>query len=449
MADFVNIPEGARTESLHRVACSIFNKIKKDDGMRILAGVNQTYSPPLDGKEFNYQISRAYEFVESQKATKKEIQLTQTTLIGEGTDLRFVNIQPIHISDISSDQSVIDWAWEGYLAKSELTLCSALPKVGKSTLIAHFLKCLQNGESLAGQPIKKSKVLVISEESKGIWARKRDDLELEGDIWIIPQPFTEKPSYRQWIDLIEFTAEFCKKNAIDLVIIDTITSFWHVRDEGNAPEVQAALLPLNLLTNAGIGVLIVHHHRKAGGEEGIASRGSTAFGSAVSIVLEITRKERDNPNNSQRVLKTFSRFEESPPEIVIELVGDKYETLGTSAEVSRQARLDKVLSIIPVAPKGITTQDVLDAWEVEELGKKPSRSSIVRYLNDLKDSEKIIIVDEILTKRAKTPLYGKIATKNETQITPPSLRVTSRSEDSPNAEPLTFEQTEAEVAKWR
>ena len=64
MADFVNIPEGARTDSLYRIACSIFNKFPKDEAIRVLAGVNQTYKPPLNNSEFNYQISKACEFVE-------------------------------------------------------------------------------------------------------------------------------------------------------------------------------------------------------------------------------------------------------------------------------------------------------------------------------------------------------------------------------------------------
>jgi len=369
----------------------------------------------IAGKELRKEAGNAYE--------------TLPIPIEDGRGLTSVNYDPIPLSEISSVHSRVEWVWEGYCAKGELTLCSALPKVGKSTIIAYLLKCLQTGESFAGQEVQKSKTLIISEESKALWARKRDDLELEGEIWIIPQPYTEKPSYRQWIDLLESSTKFCKENEIDLVVIDTITSFWHVKDEGNAPEVQAALLPLNHLTKAGIAVLIVHHHRKSGGDEGVASRGSTAFGSAVSILLEVSRKERDNPHNSQRVLKTYSRFEESPLEIVIELQDDKYITLGTSLEVSRQARLDKVLSILPVEPKGITAQEILDLWEVEELGKKPSRSSINRYLADLLDNAQIKIVGEKEIKRTKAPLYGKVKQiNNATQTTPLSLKDEERSE---------------------
>lgn len=423
--DYVNVSEGSRNDSLYRAACSILSNYDTETAFQLVNEFNRTYSPPLKDFELQQLFGSAKTFIESQK--------TQVNPMAHGSDLRFVNLEPIPLSDLSTEQLRIDWLWEGYIAKGELTLCSALPKVGKSTLIAHLLKSFQTEQPLAGQLVIKSRVLVISEESKSIWARKREDMELEGDVWVIPQPFKEKPSYELWKKLVQDSARFCKDNSIDLVVIDTITSFWHVRDEGNAPEVQAALLPLINFTDTGAAVLIIHHHRKSGGDEGVASRGSTAFGSAVSIILEISRKEKENPNNSQRVLKTFSRFEESPSEIVIELVGDKYKTLGTPSQVSRQARLDRLLTILPEVPKGMTSKDLLDNWDIEELGKKPSKSSVIRYLNDLREGGQIKIVDEIIVKRSKTPLYGKIPSKqarnNETQITPLSYKDETRSDN--------------------
>lgn len=412
-----NVEIGGRDEAIFNMACLlVYTNKPTEQILFLLQQLNKTFPQPLSERQVIEKLQSALKYKNQENAEHP---------LGDGSDLRFVNLVPIPLQDISSEHLQINWLWEGYIAKGELTLCSALPKVGKSTLVAHLLKCFQTTDSLAGQPVTKSKVLVISEESKSLWARKREDMELEGDIWVIPQPFKEKPSYKLWVQLIKNSAKFCQENSIDLVVIDTITSFWNVKDEGNAPEVQEALLPLINFTDTGAAVLIVHHHRKSGGDEGVASRGSTAFGSAVSIILEVTRKEKENPNNNQRVLKTYSRFEESPAKIVIELVGDKYETLGTSAEVSKQARLDRILTILPDVPKGMTSQDVLENWDIEELGKKPSRSSIVRYLSELKENGKIKVVCEIIIKRSKTPVYGKVASsqpqKNETQFTPISL----------------------------
>ncbi|HBY09785.1 MAG TPA: phage/plasmid primase, P4 family [Patescibacteria group bacterium] len=65
MADFVDIEEGARNDSLYKLACSVFNKLDKDTGTRVLVGVNLTYKPPLGESEFNHQVSQAWEFIQS------------------------------------------------------------------------------------------------------------------------------------------------------------------------------------------------------------------------------------------------------------------------------------------------------------------------------------------------------------------------------------------------
>jgi len=67
MSDFINIPEGNRSDALHKVACSVFSKNDKETGLQILLGINQTYNPPLTKPEFEYQVARAYEFIENNK----------------------------------------------------------------------------------------------------------------------------------------------------------------------------------------------------------------------------------------------------------------------------------------------------------------------------------------------------------------------------------------------
>lgn len=63
LSDFLSITEGGRTDSLYKIACSLFAKHKKDEALQILLGVNQTYLPPLNEKEFKYQVERAKQFV--------------------------------------------------------------------------------------------------------------------------------------------------------------------------------------------------------------------------------------------------------------------------------------------------------------------------------------------------------------------------------------------------
>ena len=51
---------------------------------------------------------------------------------------------------------------------------------------------------------------------------------------------------------------------------------------------------------------------------GESGRGSSAFGGAVDLVLNLRRPD-GNTRGTLRVLKALSRFDETPPELVVEL----------------------------------------------------------------------------------------------------------------------------------
>lgn len=306
--------------------------------------------------------------------------LENPTLLGDGT---FLSFNPRLISSLSPESYPIEWLWEGFLAKGHLTLFSALWKSGKSTLVAQLLKAIQKGEKFAGQATKPTKVFILSEESEGLWARRKDELDLNSPTsWVLCRPIKQRLSYSQWIELLRKSADFCKENEIDLFIIDTIAGFWNTRDENSASEVGSALLPIKELTTNNIAVLLVHHFRKSGGDEGVASRGSGALGSEADIIIEFTRLEGQNPNDRQRKLRGLSRFEETPVEIVIELVDGEYVLRGTLADVSKEAKLKSVLLILNGEDE-LTSKEVWENWDTEVFGSRPSQRSIRNYISDL------------------------------------------------------------------
>ena len=86
---------------------------------------------------------------------------------------------PLPFSQLGEGDAV-KWVWFGYLAGEHVTLLSALWKSGKSTLAACLMRECEAGGNLAGV-VETARVLVISEESVGLWLRRRDDLSL-GDL---------------------------------------------------------------------------------------------------------------------------------------------------------------------------------------------------------------------------------------------------------------------------
>lgn len=317
----------------------------------------------------------------------------------------FLSSVPKLIAELTEDQSKVDWIWEGYLAKGHLTFFSALWKVGKSTLISYLLKAIQEKKEFAGLPVVLTKVLILSEESETIWARRREDLGLTGDIYLHCRPTKIKLDSKQWLTLLENELKFCTDKGIGIFIIDTISTFWPVRDEGNNPEIDGALLPLNVFFEKGICVMIVHHFRKSGGDQGTATRGGGSIGSRADILVEYTRLDAQNPNDPQRILRSYSRFEETPPELVIELVNGEFIPRGTRSEVSKEAKIQIVLRILQ-DQSDLTIKEIFDAWDPETLGSRPVVRTIRNYIDSALSDSRVRQTGKKPVGKTEAPSYS-------------------------------------------
>lgn len=407
---FQGVSEGKRNESAASVIGKILHGLKEDDwqtiGWQMIKGWNDKNSPPMEEKE----LFAVFKSIASREVTKK----TQESPI---YDASFLSSVPKLITELTEDQSKVDWIWEGYLAKGHLTFFSALWKVGKSTLISYLLKAIQEKKEFAGLPVVPTKVLILSEESETIWARRREDLDLTGDIYLYCRPTKIKLDNRQWLTLLESNAKFCTDKGIGLFVIDTISTFWPVRDEGNNPEIDGALLPLNVFFEKGICVMIVHHFRKSGGDQGTATRGGGSIGSRADILVEYNRLDSQNPNDTQRILRSYSRFEETPPELVVDLVNGEFIPRGTRSEVSKEAKMQNVLRILE-DQSDLTIKEITDAWDIETSGSKPVTRTIRNYIDDLLKDGRVNQTGKKLVGRTEAPSYSLTETTQEKKDTP-------------------------------
>jgi hypothetical protein len=227
-------------------------------------------------------------------------------------------------SELTAPPQANDWMWEGYLPRAGITLLSALWKAGKTTLLAHLLKALGTSGTFLGKPIKASKVLYVSEEGEMHWVRRRDSLGIGDNSGFYLQPFASKPHIADWISFLGGLRDDIITHGFDLVVFDTLAKLWPVVEENDAGSVDASLMPLWELTKAGAGVLLIHHLRKSGGAEYTASRGSGALSAFPDILVELTRFDVGDTKSKKRVLKAKGRYEETPDELVIELVDGAY-----------------------------------------------------------------------------------------------------------------------------
>lgn len=317
-------------------------------------------------------------------ATPKSLDTTLPVGLGSSLSSTQHNFDPVLLKDIKADDYKVDWIWEGFLAKGHMTMLSALWKSGKSTLLAGFIKDLQDNTTFCNKPTYKTKVLIISEESRTEWARRKEEFSINGEenVWLLPRPFNSRLNTKQWEWFLSKVSDFCTKYEVGLIIIDTLSTFWPVLDENNAAMVQTALIPFNGLLTKNISVLLVHHHRKGGGDQGQAARGSGVLGSTADILIDFERLQGD-PQSTQRKLTCLSRFEETPRELVIEYSGSKYTALGTVGEVNKLEKHRNLLEILADYKEGVTAEEIRNGWDEDAYGKTPSTRTIRRHFEDM------------------------------------------------------------------
>jgi hypothetical protein len=279
------------------------------------------------------------------------------------------------------------WIWHGYLAPGALTLLIGLWKGGKTTLVAHLLRALDPsgpGGTFAGGTVQPGRVLVVTEEGSQLWATRRDKLGLQDHVDVICRPFFSRPTRGEWEAFLKSLALRIRTVGYSLVIFDSIANLWSVEDENAAGEVTAAITPLRALADLGPAVLLLHHPSKNDASEGRASRGSGALPAAVDILLELRRRHPERPTDCRRVLQAFSRFTDTPAEVVLDYAPDEgYTVVGTKADATAADRAKVIRALLGQGPKANRVEELLEQWPKDAETPKPGERTLRSDLNAL------------------------------------------------------------------
>lgn len=146
--------------------------------------------------------------------------------------------------------------------------------------------------------------------------------------------------------------------------------------EAQAGAALEAIAPLQQAVDDGLGVLIIRHDRKGGGAVGDSARGSSAFGGAVDVVLQLQRAE-GNSRPTLRTLNALSRFSATPDQLIIELTEDGYRALGDKTAVAMEEACQAINAVAPTAEAGaLTEKDLLEMTGI----KRTVRQEALRQL---------------------------------------------------------------------
>jgi hypothetical protein len=271
------------------------------------------------------------------------------------------------------------WLWHGYLASGAVTLLTSQWKAGKTTLASVLLARMKHGGELAGLPVAAGRAVVISEEAPEHWHRRAQVLDLGDHVGWFCRPFRDRPRPADWQSLLDRIADLHSARPLSLVVIDPLAAFLPAGSENDASCVLAALLPLQRLTGAGLGVLAQHHPSKGRVRVGQAARGSGALSGYADILIEMRWHANPASEDRRRRLVAFSRFDETPSERVVELTADgtDYRCLGTLEDAYFADGWRQLVAVLERAERKLTRGEIHAHWPD---GPAPDDATLRRWL---------------------------------------------------------------------
>jgi hypothetical protein len=274
----------------------------------------------------------------------------------------------------------VRWDLRPYLAPGRLTLLSARPKLGKSTLAAHYAAKKVVGGEFFGQLLEAGPVLWVSgpEENKYDIARRFQELGVEQEqVWV----------YTGLSDMHAIAAKAAEISA-RFVVLDTLARVAGVRSENdNAAWITWSNKALPVIRESGITWLAIHHTRKPGWKDddqaGVTIRGASAIFGLVDIALSL------RPGygcNQRRLVVDGTRFESPGHGLLIELQDGEYFVAGYEAqEADRGHHIPgaalSVLEDLREEAEPISRADF--AARLEEKGNEVSLPTLYEFLNML------------------------------------------------------------------
>lgn len=242
----------------------------------------------------------------------------------------------------------VEWILEPFVARGAITeLVGRAKAAGKTTLLAHAIAAILDGRPFLGQATAAAPVVVLTEQPPTSLRAvlERADLAKRTDLHILTwRAVRGEP----WPAIVAAAVACCAEIGSPILVVDTLPAFAGIRGdaENDAGAALQAIEPLQVAAADGLAVVVVRHERKGGGEVGDSARGSSAFTGAVDVVVRLARPE--NPARPTiRNLATLSRFDDAPPELVIELTDEGYVLLGDEAAVAFAEARAAMLDVLP------------------------------------------------------------------------------------------------------
>jgi hypothetical protein len=276
---------------------------------------------------------------------------------------------------------ITDWLWHGLIARKNVTILTSQWKAGKTTLITGLLQQFSAAGEFIGRSVAPARVLVVSEEARETWAERLQRMPVGEHCQLLARPFLRRPTPQRWAEFVQYAVQQRLAGELDLLVIDPLARFLPGATDCDVNALLEMLDPLQSLTEAGAGVLILHHPRKKKSEEGNSARGSGALLAAVDIIVELSSLGRLHSDERRRKLYAVSRYPETPRRWCYEWDPStgRFASLGDLHATQFNENWDQIRAILAKRTRAATAPELLADWPPDH--ESPSRPMLYHWLN--------------------------------------------------------------------
>ena len=368
------IPSGERNVTLTSYAGSMRNRGMSESAIlaALLEENREHCDPPLSEDEVEKIVASVASYAPAPPESRlilppKAPEAAQTRELHFETALEFAQKTP----------AVTEWIIHSWVARGSMVDLVAKIKSGKTTLVMALTAAVVNGTPFLDCASAKSDVIYLSEQPE---TSLRPALAKAG---LLGSPTLHLAQWQSamgipWPVIVAATIKKALQVSARLIVIDTLGQFSQLLGdaENSSGAALEILKPLQVAQGHKISVLLVRHERKGEAETADAGRGSSAFSGAVDTMMRLSRLGATHPVNFRK-LTTLGRFEETPPETVIELTPEGYRVRGETGIVLEATR-QLVLLHLPTTQQGARTESELEKATAQ------TRSTLQRVLGELR-----------------------------------------------------------------
>ncbi len=315
-------------------------------------GVGEDVSDWLDGG------GTREELVAMVEAAVKVVSSVSTPGIGSDATTLPAPVRAEDFLNEANEDGDDNYVLEDFIPPGTVTLLVSNPKVGKSRFARQLCRDMEAGGELCGKRVARGRALYLALEERPSDVRKHLRQLGARETLIFPRPL------RMSEKTIALLTEWIRQYDLKLIVVDTLNRFWVIEKSGDRRQTDTALFPLvDIAHTMGVTVLLLHHLRKSGGEEGTDIAESNDI---LAIADQAVYLRRDGKHKDRRLLQAPGIGRYPPqPDLALQFNDEGiYVGLGEAEAVEADEEASGVLSAAAI--EWLTARELAQATGMSE-----------------------------------------------------------------------------------